>query len=151
MKAYKHLLGYRFVHPCFSLLWKSTAQKKHKVFFWLLLKDRLSTRNILRCKNRALTSYDYVLCFDACEETVEHLFWIVPLQELVGPCFIFRSPRGILFKFFLHYETNLIRTFSWISLLSWAGVFGWLGMTKSSEGPCQMYLQSSTVLSQNLP
>jgi hypothetical protein len=62
MKAYKHLLGYRFVHPCFSWLWKSAAQKKHKVFFWLSLKDRLSTRNILRRKNRVLPSYDSVLC-----------------------------------------------------------------------------------------
>jgi hypothetical protein len=48
VKAYKQLLGFRFVHPCHSWLWKAAPQKKHKVFFWLLIKDRLCTRNILR-------------------------------------------------------------------------------------------------------
>jgi hypothetical protein len=48
MKAYKVSIGPRQVHPCFSWLWTTSAQKKHEIFFWLLLKDRLSTRNILR-------------------------------------------------------------------------------------------------------
>jgi hypothetical protein len=34
VKAYNQLLGFRFVHPCHSWLWKATAQKKLKVFFW---------------------------------------------------------------------------------------------------------------------
>jgi hypothetical protein len=62
------------VHPCHSWLWKAAVQKKHKVFFWLLIKDKLSTRNILRRKNRVLPSYDCVLCNSAHEETVNHLF-----------------------------------------------------------------------------
>lgn len=74
MKAYKHLLGYRFVHPYYTWLQKSAAQKKHKVFFFLLLKDRLIIRNILHHKNRVLPSYDHVLCSTSHEETVEHLF-----------------------------------------------------------------------------
>jgi hypothetical protein len=49
-KAYKKLIGTRQLDVCFHWLWKCSAQKKHKVFFWLLLKDRLSTRNILRRK-----------------------------------------------------------------------------------------------------
>jgi hypothetical protein len=72
MKAYKHLLGYRFVHPYYTWLQKSAAQKKHKVFFFLLLKDRLIIRNILHHKNRVLPSYDHVLCSTSHEETVEH-------------------------------------------------------------------------------
>jgi hypothetical protein len=40
--------SYRQVHPGFKWLWKASAQKRHNVFFWLLLKDWLSTRNILR-------------------------------------------------------------------------------------------------------
>jgi hypothetical protein len=74
VKAYKHLLGYRFVPPYFNWLWKSAAQKKHKVFFSLLLKDRLSTRHILQRNNRVLPLYDCILCSVTQEETVEHLF-----------------------------------------------------------------------------
>jgi hypothetical protein len=47
-RAYLHLIGSRQVHQAFKWLWKTSVQKRHKVFFWLLLKDRLSTRNILR-------------------------------------------------------------------------------------------------------
>jgi hypothetical protein len=28
VKAYKHLIGSRQVHPCYSWLWKASAQKK---------------------------------------------------------------------------------------------------------------------------
>jgi hypothetical protein len=56
MKAYKQLIGFRNVHPVFKWLWKSSVQKMHKVIFWLLLKDRLSTRNILRRRYQVLPS-----------------------------------------------------------------------------------------------
>jgi hypothetical protein len=81
MKAYVCLIGSRTVHPAFHWLWKSSTQKKHKVFFWLLLKDRVSTRNILRRKNHALPSFDCVLCQAAPEETVEHLFLHCPFAQ----------------------------------------------------------------------
>jgi hypothetical protein len=35
---------------------------KHKVFFWLLLKDRVSTRDILRRRNQPLDIYSCELC-----------------------------------------------------------------------------------------
>ena len=57
-KAYKHLTGHAHVHKPFNWLWKSCCQNKHKVFFWLLLKDR----NILRRKTMFLDSYDCVMC-----------------------------------------------------------------------------------------
>jgi len=50
-KAYKHLIGHRVTHAAFKWLWKSACQNKHKVFFWLLLNDRLSTRELLRRRN----------------------------------------------------------------------------------------------------
>jgi hypothetical protein len=50
----------------------------HNAFFWLLLKDRLCTRNILR-KNRVLPSYDCVLFQQQLEETLQHLFLTCPL------------------------------------------------------------------------
>lgn len=73
-KAYRHLMGTAIVHPCYSWLWKSLVQHKHKTFFWLLLKDRLSTRGLLRRKNMELPIYDCVLCMTASEESLEHLF-----------------------------------------------------------------------------
>ena len=40
----------------------------------MLIKDRLSTRNILRRKNMHLDSYNCVLCNESVEEIAEHLF-----------------------------------------------------------------------------
>lgn len=73
-KAYKQLSGSAWVHPAFRWIWKSSCQHKHKVFFWLLAQDRLSTRNILRRKNMHLESFDCVLCDSPAEEEVDHLF-----------------------------------------------------------------------------
>ena len=78
-KAYRHLLGHADTHPVFRWLWKSCCQNKHKVFFWLLIIDRLNTRNILRRKNMALPSYDCAICNNGTEETLLHLFFQCPL------------------------------------------------------------------------
>jgi len=69
-KAYKSLIGHAHIHQSFH--W--TCQNKHKVFSWLLLKDKLSTRNILRRKSMFLPSYNCVLCANNTEKTLEHLF-----------------------------------------------------------------------------
>jgi len=61
-KSYKHLTGHRVVHDAFRWLWNSFCQNKQKVFFWLLLKDRLSTRELLRRKNMELPDYTCVCC-----------------------------------------------------------------------------------------
>jgi len=45
------------------------------VFFWLLIQDKLSTRNILRRKNMYLPSYSCVLCSLNNEETTNQLFF----------------------------------------------------------------------------
>jgi hypothetical protein len=85
-KAYKKLIGQHSVHPAFRWLWKMFCQPKYKVFFWLLLKDRLSTRNILKRKNMHLESYNCVLCHLATEKTVTHLFLECPFcQVLLEP------------------------------------------------------------------
>ena len=47
-KAYKQLSGHSTIPQAFSWLWKSSCQNKHKVFFWLVMKDRISTRQLLR-------------------------------------------------------------------------------------------------------
>jgi hypothetical protein len=72
--VYKSLVGQSNAHEAFKWLWKSKCQPKHKVFFWLLLKDRLNTRNILKRKNMQLDSFDCVICNSLLEETARHLF-----------------------------------------------------------------------------
>lgn len=60
-RAYKHLCGTTIVHPCFRWLWKASVQYKHKVFFcWLLLKDRISTRGLLKRNGMILPSYSFM-------------------------------------------------------------------------------------------
>lgn len=60
-KAYKHMKGYSEVHAAYSWIWKSCCQLKHKIFLWLLLKDRLSTRDLLRRRNMILDDYTCVV------------------------------------------------------------------------------------------
>jgi hypothetical protein len=81
-KVYRLLIGHSILHPVYKWLWKSCCQPKHKVFFWLLLKDRLSTRNILRRRNLHLDSYTCVLCNSLAEETLEHLFLDCPFSAM---------------------------------------------------------------------
>jgi hypothetical protein len=59
--AYKALIGSRSVHPPFVWIWKSKCQMTHKVFF-LLLKDRLSTMDLVQRKHVVLESYTCDLC-----------------------------------------------------------------------------------------
>jgi len=73
--AYRMLLGQHNTEPIYRWIWKSHCQPKHKVFCWLLVKDRLSARNILRRKHMNLESYNCEICSQRVEETVEHLFW----------------------------------------------------------------------------
>ncbi|TVU31706.1 hypothetical protein EJB05_23404, partial [Eragrostis curvula] len=73
-KAYKAMIGHADTHPAFAWMWSSSCQLKHKVFFWLLLKDRLSTRDLLKRKNMALDSYTCEMCIRQKDETLRHLF-----------------------------------------------------------------------------
>jgi hypothetical protein len=53
----------------------SRCQGKHKVFFWLLLNDRLNTRNILRRNRFNIPTVSCVMCSHGIEETIKHLFF----------------------------------------------------------------------------
>jgi hypothetical protein len=57
-------------------IWKSKCVPKIKFFAWLLLNDRLNTRNMLRRRHKHLDEgYSCALCLDNVEETLEHLFF----------------------------------------------------------------------------
>jgi hypothetical protein len=74
-KAYKHLIGSCQTHPAYKWIWKSKCQMKHKVFFWLLLRDILNTRGLLRRKHMYLDSYVCELWILQREESLGHLFF----------------------------------------------------------------------------
>ena len=80
-KAYKILTGHSQIDPIFKWLWKTSCQSKHKVFFWLVLKDRLSTRSILRRRRMHLDDYYCVLCQQPSEETIMHLLFYCPFSK----------------------------------------------------------------------
>lgn len=64
----------------FAWIWKTCCNMKWKVFAWLLLVDRLNTRNMLRRRHFVVTDNDYkcVLCAARPEETLTHLFFSCP-------------------------------------------------------------------------
>jgi hypothetical protein len=89
-KAYNFLIGVQHTPIFFTWLWKSSCQQKHKFFFWLLLHDRLNTRNLLRRKNCLLPSYNCATLQCNHEETLAHLFWSCPFAH---QCWAFVRPQ----------------------------------------------------------
>ena len=79
MKAYKHMTSGPLAHAIFQKIWKSVAILIYKIFFWLLLHDRLNTRNLLSRKYFHLPSYSCVLC----SETWRRHHFICSLTALV--------------------------------------------------------------------
>jgi hypothetical protein len=58
-----------------TFLEKKTSGSNDVSFFWLHLKNRLNTRNLLRRKNMPLESYDCELCLLIKQEKLRHLFF----------------------------------------------------------------------------
>ena len=90
MKMYKNIRGQAEAHTIFKQLWKTSCRLRHKIFFWLLLHDRVNTRNMLQRRTFHLPSYNCALCQMSTEETSQHLFWDCDfafncLQSLLGP------------------------------------------------------------------
>jgi hypothetical protein len=55
---------------------------KHKVFAWLMLVDRINTRNMLRRRNMDIGSvFSCMLCDTGLEETRNHLFFCCPFSS----------------------------------------------------------------------
>jgi hypothetical protein len=67
----------------FLWIWNSKCCNKLRVFTWLLLMDRLNTRNILKRKRHRLqgNNYNCVLCDGNVEETAFHLFFSCPFSQ----------------------------------------------------------------------
>lgn len=80
-KAYRLLSRHRHVHRCYSWLWRSACQAKRKVFFWLLLKDRINTRHLLHRRAMYLEDYNCVFCVSPVEEDLPHLLFHCPFES----------------------------------------------------------------------
>lgn len=61
-----------------SSLSKSSSLNKSKFFFYLVFKDWLSTRNLLRCTNKLLQGYSCVKCISSSKETLLYLLVDIP-------------------------------------------------------------------------
>jgi hypothetical protein len=69
-RAYVSLQGSHPASPIYKWMWVSKAQHNHTFFFWLFLRDKINTRNLLHKKNMFLSSYFCVLCVQNVEEDV---------------------------------------------------------------------------------
>ena len=83
-KIYLHLIGEHNVNDIFKRIWKTKCQHKHIVFFWLLLRDRLSTRNMLRRKGMGLPSFDCVLCASDRGNTISSFSGLSLCSKMLG-------------------------------------------------------------------
>ena len=78
-KYYQHQFRSIQPHKTLIWIWKTKCVPKIKFFAWLLLNDRLNTRNLLRRRKKFLEEgYNCVLCQEGLEETSEHLFFSCP-------------------------------------------------------------------------
>ena len=69
-------------HPTFGLLWRSKNTMKIKFFGWLLLLDRLNTRNMLKPRHYNIGEvFDCLLCGQQIEETVDHMIFTCPFSK----------------------------------------------------------------------
>ena len=95
------MIGFKQVPPYFNWIWKSSCQPKHKMFFWMLLHDRLNTRNLLRRKTFVLQEYNCAVRDFQQEETLHHLFWGCSFAMICWD-FIYptRTPNLLVFEAF---------------------------------------------------
>jgi hypothetical protein len=79
-------LPFKHIQPPTPIIWiwKTRCSNKLRVFTWLLLMDRLNTRNILKRKKHKLEGNDYncILCNNNMEETAFHLFFSCPFSQI---------------------------------------------------------------------
>ena len=82
--VYKHYFSHMDNHAPCCLIWKSKCQSKHNFFAWLLLHDRINTREMLFRRGWKVTdNYDCVLCPAQILEDWRHLFFTCQFSSRV--------------------------------------------------------------------
>lgn len=74
-KVYQALLNKPKAPAPFQWIWKSPCLPKHKFFFWLMIQDRLNTKDLMERKKFYVESNTCVLCDSGEKETMKHLFF----------------------------------------------------------------------------
>ena len=75
-KLYNFMSGAFPIDPAIQEIWKSKCLPKLRVFSWLLLMDRLNTKELMQRKNWQNDGGTHcVLCDNQQEETRDHLFF----------------------------------------------------------------------------
>ena len=75
-RYYKFYFWDATAQKTYKWLWKSSARMKIKVFGWLLLSDRLNTRNMLKRRHYNIgDNYGCIPCGSTDEETLEHMIF----------------------------------------------------------------------------
>ena len=76
------LASHLVVDPIFKWIWKCACTLKFKVFGWLLLMDRLNTRDMMQRRQWIIQDDTYVLCNLAQHEDRAHLFFACNFQRV---------------------------------------------------------------------
>jgi hypothetical protein len=75
-KYYQHLHAHIVVMPIFKWIWKSACMMRTKFFAWLLLNDRVNTRDMLISRHWNVTNDNHcVLCPSRAYEDSLHMFF----------------------------------------------------------------------------
>ena len=79
---YKFFFRDANAHPAFSLLWHSRCIMRIKVFGWLLMVDRLNTRDMLKRRHFDIgDDHSCLLCGNHDEETVDHMIFTCTFSQ----------------------------------------------------------------------
>ena len=71
------------VDPIFGWIWKCSCTLKLKVFGWLLLMDRLNTRNMMQRRHWIIQDGTCAMCFSGLHEDRAHLFFACNFSQRV--------------------------------------------------------------------
>jgi hypothetical protein len=75
-KIYKQAFSHIVTDPASKWLWKSKCTSKHKFFAWLILHDRINTKDMLLRRQWHVTdNHNCVLCHEGVLEDWRHLFF----------------------------------------------------------------------------
>ena len=148
---YVHLTGHCVTHAAFKWLWKLSCQNKHKVFFWLLLKGRLSTRELLHRRNMHIQDYSCVFCPSTTDDSLEHLFIHCSFSRACWATIGLQVGDNGQFAILEQLKQQLGVPFFMDIIILMAGAYGCNGMTSSSRGFNQVMMYSLCTSRRNLP
>jgi hypothetical protein len=93
----------------FQWIWKTKVTKKLKCFVWLVFKDRINSRNLLKRKHYKVDDddYNYVLCSLAIEEFTYHLLFQCPFSTLYWTYLNILGPLSLLLWYHCQGQSRL--------------------------------------------